>query len=157
MEIGAHQRRENILWVTVACTLLLIVVVVAVSFLIWNRDYRIAFVPVDILEWAFIGGVIGVLYRLTYVGVGDTGSIELYAWAIAKPVIGTVMGGIVYFLAVSGELFLNGQTQVKNTQFLCVLAFLGGFSDRFSIELINRIAAESISRERKPSTEPPAP
>ena len=53
------------------------------------------------------------------------------------------MGAIVYFLAVSGELVLNGKTQITNNEFLCVIAFMGGFSDRYSVDLLDKITGGS--------------
>jgi peptidoglycan/LPS O-acetylase OafA/YrhL len=119
-----------------------------VSIALWGiPDPKIMYVPVPILQWAFTGGMVAVLYRLTYHRKIDLGEADLYVWVIAKPVIGMVMGAMVYFLAVSGELFLNGRTEIQNIQFLNVLAFIGGFSDRLSIGLIDRIVAKSLDQQ----------
>jgi len=128
--------------VVFACALFSTIAVVVV--LLWNRpDPIVLYVPVYILVWGLLGGGVGVLHRLAFHrGDGKQGH-ELYTWVIAKPVIGMVMGGIVYFLAVSGELFLNGKTEISNIHFLNVLAFIAGFSDRFSIDLIDRVAARA--------------
>jgi hypothetical protein len=103
-------------------------------------DPKIMYVPVPILQWAFVGGMVGVLYRLAFDRTDFQGSYALYPWIVAKPVVGIVMGALVYFIAVSGELALNGTTQISNIQFLNVLAFLGGFSDRFSFDLLEEIS-----------------
>jgi hypothetical protein len=131
----------------------LIVVISILSYLLWNRtDPRIIYVPVYILEWGFVGGMVGVLYRLAFTRTAHRDEAQLYLWAIAKPIVATVMGAIVYFLAVSGELALNGRTEIRNIEFLNVVAFLGGFSDRFSIDLLNRL----IGREKESRREPEA-
>lgn len=97
------------------------------------------FVPVAVLEWGFVGGATGVLFRVAYPQEAKVAPVRFATWVVAKPVVGMVMGGIVYFPAVSGELALNGKGTIQNVQFLNVLAFVGGFSDRFSIELIDRL------------------
>lgn len=86
-----------------------------VSIGLWGiPDPKIMYVPVPILQWAFTGGMVAVLYRLAYHRKIDLGEADLYVWVIAKPVIGMVMGAMVYFFAVSGELFLNGRTEIHN-------------------------------------------
>ncbi len=147
-ETPAVNEQKRIFWITLLYTVSFLLIMASVTYMLWDKPtFTIAWVPVDIMEWAFVGGFVAVLYRLAYQrGPGRT-RIELYTWMVAKPIIGMVMGGLVYFLAVSGELFLNGQTRISNTQFLCVLAFIGGFSDRFSIELINRIVSKSLTEE----------
>jgi hypothetical protein len=104
------------------------------------------FVPAWILVWAFIGGMVGVLYQLAF---SECPRTRLLTWLVAKPAVGVAMGAIVYFLAVSGELVLNGQTQIKNNEFLCVIAFLGGFSDRYSVDLLKKIAGGSRLRNHE--------
>ena len=137
---------KSIFWVTIVYTLSFLLILAGLSYMLWDKPaFTIAWVPIDIMQWAFIGGVVAVLYRLAYRPGSARTPVELYTWMVVKPIIGLVMGGLVYFLAVSGELFLNGQTNINNTQFLCVLAFIGGFSDRFSIDLINRFVSGSMS------------
>jgi archaellum biogenesis protein FlaJ (TadC family) len=139
---------RNLFWIVIGYSIGLILIIAALSYLLWNQnDPRIVYVPVSILEWGFIGGMVGVLYRLAFKRSGHRNNAQLYRWIIAKPIVSVVMGAIVYFLAVSGELALNGRTQINNIEFLNVIAFLGGFSDRFSIDLLNRIVgAESWER-----------
>lgn len=131
---------RTLFWIVIGYSIGLILVIAGLSYLLWNRsDPRIVYVPVSILEWGFIGGMVGVLYRLSFKQHRHRNESQLYRWIIAKPIVAIVMGAIVYFLAVSGELALNGSTQINNIEFLNVIAFLGGFSDRFSIDLLNRI------------------
>lgn len=131
---------RTLFWIVIGYSIGLILVIAGLSYLLWNRsDPRIVYVPVSILEWGFIGGMVGVLYRLSFKQHRHRNESQLYRWIIAKPIVAIVMGAIVYFLAVSGELALNGSTRINNIEFLNVIAFLGGFSDRFSIDLLNRI------------------
>jgi peptidoglycan/LPS O-acetylase OafA/YrhL len=128
---------KRMMWVALSYSAVLLLLIAGISYLVWDKpDPRVMYVPVPILVWAFAGGMVGVLYQLAF---RKGQAIRLYTWLIAKPVIGMVMGGIVYFLAVSGELALNGKTDISNMELLNVLAFLGGFSDRYSVDLLDRV------------------
>lgn len=141
---------RNLFWIALFYLALLIATITLVSRRIWNvPDIFIAYVPMAIWEWAFIGGMIGVLYRLAY--QRNTAGFKLYTWIIAKPVIGTAMGAVVYFLAMGGAVLVGGRLPTRpndltpqvaeSIYWLNALAFIGGFSDRFSIDLINRFTA----------------
>lgn len=136
----AIEEAKKFFWIAIAYVIVLLVFGAGVSFLLWNqKNFTIAYVPVAILQWSFIGGLVAVLYRAAYKLPNEDASIRVSTWIIVKPIIGMVMGAIIYFLAVSGELFLNGRTEIRNTEFLNVIAFVGGFSDRLSINLIDRL------------------
>lgn len=133
--------QQNHFWIVLIYSLGLLVALGALSYILWDlKDPKIMYVPVPILQWAFVGGMVGVLYRLAFDRGNSQDSFSLYPWIVAKPVVGIVMGALVYFIALSGELALNGTTRVNNIEFLNVLAFLGGFSDRFSVELLEKIS-----------------
>lgn len=128
--------------------LILIFVDSGVLIMVFSRsDPTIAYVPSPILEWAFTGGIIGVLYRLT------SNNIENYVWAITKPVIGLVMGGVVYFIALGGGILIglpqDGILPKNTIYLLCAFAFVAGFSEKFSIDLINRLTGKYNMEEKK--------
>ena len=119
-------------------SLVLLLILGAVAYITWGKpDPQLWYVPVPILMWAFVGGMVGVLYQIAF---KKDLNPRFYTWLVSKPIVGMIMGAIVYFLAVGGELTLNGNTEIANIQVLCVLAFLGGFSDRYSIGLLEKIA-----------------
>jgi hypothetical protein len=146
---SASEQRKFFLAALIYSILLLSVVALA-AYLLWDRltEPKFFYVPAHIWLWALIGGMVAVLHRAAYQPKDDDAPVQFYAWVVAKPVIGTVMGGLVYLLAVCGELFLNSKTQIDNIQFLCVAAFIGGFSDRFSIDLITKIAGSAKHKRR---------
>ena len=138
--------------------ILLYAVATGVSALVWDRpDPTIMYVPVYILMWGFVGGVVSVLYYSAFPRPYDPG-IDLRSWVIVKPFVGAIMGGLVYFGAVAGELFLNGRIQIQNIEFLNILAFFAGFSDRFSIDMIDKLVNRSLSASPESgAAEPPEP
>ncbi len=140
-------------WISIGYSTVLLIVLGSVSYLVWDKpDPIIMYVPLPILQWAFVGGMIGVLHQLSFSRTRRTGQAGFYAWLVAKPVVGLVMGAVVYFVAVSGELALNGRTDIANIQLLNVLAFLGGFSDKYSIELLERITGGSSLKKQDETT-----
>ncbi len=157
----------KLLWITILYEVLLLAILTAVTLWLWDNPLlpnpKIAFVPIAILEWSFAGGMVAVLYRLAY--QRNTTGIRLYTWVVAKPIIGLFMGAIVYFLAVGGVLLLGTQTTVQPSAqpidptmvlqdklWLNAFAFIGGFSDRFSVDLIKRvISGTAIARDEAKS------
>lgn len=143
-----EQRR--LLWISLLYADILILVIGVVSILVWDqRDPIIAYVPTPILEWAFIGAVVAVLYQLAT--RENTPGTRLYLWIIAKPIVGLSMGALVYFIALGGSILLgnpSGKELPSNTIYwLCALAFVGGFSDKFSMDLMDRFVSTSIKEE----------
>jgi hypothetical protein len=98
---------RRVLWLTVTVVFLLLGPLALTSYLIWGKAINIMYVPIAIIEWAFAGGMVSVLYRLTTRRGLPTGRLPLYTWAIAKPVIGLFMGSLVYFLALAGAKLLD--------------------------------------------------
>jgi hypothetical protein len=140
------EEQRKIFWITVLYVVILLFIMGMITIGLWGRpNFIIAYVPVYILEWSFIGGMVGVMYRLAY--RRNTPDIRFYTWIVAKPIIGLIMGALIYFLAVGGGQLLgapplndpNANQPNNQIMWLNALAFIGGFSDRFSIELINRI------------------
>ncbi len=143
---------KKFFWLTIVYVVVLLTIVAIVSFLLWNKtDPVIMYVPVPILEWAFVGSMIAVLYRLTYRKKVWDSNLGLYTWVIAKPIIGLVMGALVYFLALGGGDLLGaapGALKGEQIYWLNVIAFIGGFSDDLSIGLINRIVAQVLGKDK---------
>jgi hypothetical protein len=138
-------------WLTILYVFLLLLTIAIVSFVVWNKpDYFIMYVPVPILEWAFVGSMVAVIYRLSYRKIIWDSSIGLYTWVIAKPIIGLFMGALVYFLALGGGKLLGAPSDAlkgEQVYWLCVVAFIGGFSDELSLGLIKRIVTKTLDRD----------
>lgn len=148
--------QKKLFWITIGYVGALLIIMGVLTYLLWNKgNYTIAWVPVAILEWSFLGGMVAVLYRLAY--PRNIPRISLYTWVIAKPIIGLVMGAVIYFVALGGGRLVGANLLDKNGQiadlntilWLNALAFIGGFSDRFSIDLINRITGGFLEKSDK--------
>lgn len=123
-----------------------------------STDPVFAWVPIGIIEWAFLGGMVAVIYCLAYQRKRFSNLTQLVTWAIAKPLIGLVMGGLVYFMALSGQLYLNSGVKgappdLQNPQLFCVIAFIAAFSDRWSIDLIEKFTSTTgLAEGEQPAT-----
>jgi peptidoglycan/LPS O-acetylase OafA/YrhL len=138
--IPPDERRLRLLALCYA--LVLTAVSVAVAIVLWDvKDPRFAYVPFYILFWAFTGGIVSVLMRAAYRRGFDSDEFDLRTWMLIKPFIAVPVGAVVYFLAVSSQLVLTGDSRIPNTEFLNALAFIAGLSDRFAIALFKRVTA----------------
>jgi peptidoglycan/LPS O-acetylase OafA/YrhL len=138
-------------WLTILYVLLLLSAIVIVSLVVWDKPtYFIMYVPVPILEWAFVGGMLAVLYRLAYRKKLWNSSLGLYTWIIAKPILGLFMGALVYFVALGGGILLGAPPDAlrgEQIYWLSVVAFFGGFSDELSLGVIRRIVSKAMDHE----------
>jgi hypothetical protein len=128
----------RILPLVIAYVIVLVAVLTVVSWLIWNRKDMpfIMFVPVAILEWAFAGGMVAVIYRLASPGLTKPKGRQLYAWAIGRPITGVFLGAVVYFVALAGARLLTGTGGLGglgDALWLNVIAFFGAFRQDLSI------------------------
>jgi len=137
-------------WLLTCFALVLLLVLVVVSIAVWNQpDYYIAYVPVPILEWGFAGGMLAVIHRLAY---GRYTSVsKLYLRAIATPVIGLFMSGVVYFIALGGAILikvpLNAQGQLNNNLWLNAIAFIAAFNEKFAEAVVGRFTLKLAPAE----------
>jgi hypothetical protein len=86
-----------------------------------------------------IGGVTAVffgLYRHASIRDFDAGFL---LWYYFKPAIGIVIGPIVYLAGMAGLLATTGSANITSHHLLLIAAFAAGFSERFSLSLIDKI------------------
>ena len=137
---------KRLFWLTITFAVILLTVLAAISVVIYDRtNIFIMWVPIAILEWAFAGAIVSVLYRLAYRKNLTSVGLPLYTWLVAKPLIGLFTGALVYFVALAGAKLLDGHLptspndppeEFTKVLWLNVVAFVGGFSDELSIGLI---------------------
>jgi len=148
---------------SVAVALLMIVAVLGYALRgIWTPTMSIPVIalPISVVVWSFVGGVAAMLQA--FVGTKNNKKKEVnYEWLIWRPVVGVIMGSVLY-LAISAGLAILGNTDLsvsnpRNNFILWALAFLGGFSDKFAILVFDNIVRTfSKSSTETPSSESPA-
>lgn len=148
--VNALTERKLLFLVVVLYQVLVIAVLFWTVKLVWDKDdWVILWVPLSIWQWSLLGSVAGVVHQVCFRQVSPEGQLSIYLWALGKPLVGTAMGGLVYFLAKSGNLVLTGYGEVKNTELLCALCFVAGFSDRFSVQVIERLMGNVLKGAAK--------
>jgi len=99
------------------------------------------------MMWGGIGGVIGALYHLWW-HVSDQQDFDrqYLMWYLVQPIMGLVLGGIVYLILAGGFLVLqvnladsNASTAARLLPYLT--AVLGGFRQNFVYEQFDRLIA----------------
>jgi hypothetical protein len=137
--------------------LLILLYVVALILLItiggqfWEGKQTIPIlgVPLSVLAWSAIGSLSAILYRLYKQELGRIR--QEFWWLVARPVIGIIMGSLAYLAIVSGLLIVSAAPQGNNVEYVrpqivWIVAFLGGFSDRFFESMIGILMGKFSQR-----------
>ena len=86
-----------------------------------------------------LGGVAIGLYGLyTHIQARDFDP-KYELWYICKPIMGAIFGWFVVLIYFVGLVAVQGTADVKNRLVLYAIAFLAGFSERFTIKIIDRL------------------
>jgi hypothetical protein len=75
-------------------------------------------------------------------------------WYICKPIMGAIFGWFVFLVYYVGFVAVQGTVDIKNSLVLYVIAFLAGFSERFTIKIIDRLMQVLTTWEEKPAGTP---
>ena len=104
-------------------------------------NFSFLLVPFSAFVWAGIGGSIFGLGLLW----GKVSDIRLrkgwIAFFVTTPIEGIFLGVALVLFFLVGFLSVNGvQTTVNNNYFVDLVAFIGGFNSRISVQVIGKIA-----------------
>ena len=76
-------------------------------------------------------------------------------WYICKPLMGAIFGWFVYLIYFIGLISIQGidieKVKIKYPEFPYLIAFLAGFSERFTIRMIDRLMEVLTTWKEKPS------
>ncbi|MBI5474140.1 MAG: hypothetical protein HY961_17530 [Ignavibacteriae bacterium] len=95
-----------------------------------------------------LGGTTIVLWGIVKHGVEMTFDRSYIIWYLLKPLLGAIMGVIAVLIVQAGYFALQGDVNVKHPTSLLVLAFIGGFSERFFIQTIDRVITALLGGEK---------
>jgi hypothetical protein len=144
------ERRKKIrMWAVVVSLLNL----VAIGMFIWigsrffgiteQTTINILSIPVPVLIWSILGSFSAILYRFT--NAGDKELNEPLRWLFARPLTGIIMGVISYIVLKVGLVTIQGSSagnEIANPEVIWLIAFLAGFSDRFSESLLRTVVGK---------------
>lgn len=118
-------------------------------------------VPLSVILWGASGSLAAILYR--FYKEKEQGQIRFaleFRWLIARPIIGIIMGAVVYLALISGLVLIStgggaaadpaaggalAPSGVRMEAFW-IIAFLAGFSDKFYLGVIDLLVARTVRR-----------
>jgi hypothetical protein len=148
-----HQR----LWLVTLLVLVLLITMAVVTIAVWDvvPDPTFAYVPLPILQWGLVGGILAVIKHLA---LGRYKQLrKLYPWIVARPILGLFMGGVIYFIALAGGLLVNAQLDqgghLQSNLWLNAVAFMAAFNERFSEKVLGWFFPEEKPQAKKEDDE----
>jgi hypothetical protein len=98
--------------------------------------------PVCVLLWSIIGSFASILYRFS--NSRDDELEDPLRWLFSRPLMGIIMGSITYLVLVVGLLTISPTQDLSlgNKELMWLIAFLAGFSDRFSDGLLKSLVGK---------------
>ena len=115
----------------------------------------------DALVWGGIGGVVGAFYNL-YRHINDQDFDRQYTVNyLLQPIMGVVLGGIVYLLVITGFLFLSIGTQAQATSegsgattlVAVVIACLAGFKQEYFYAWLKYLMKSVLGQSKREAEE----
>ncbi|MFH0988683.1 MAG: hypothetical protein V1799_01565 [bacterium] len=122
------------------------------------RVHSLKLVPEDSFQYLWLGlfgGTTIVWWGIVKHATDLTFDGSFAIWYFLKPAIGAIMGIVLVFVVQAGFITLQGNTNILNKTPLLLVAFLGGFSERFFIQAIDKVIT-AILGGGQPSS-PPSP
>jgi hypothetical protein len=102
-----------------------------------------------------LGGIAVALYGIySHVQVRDFDA-KSHLWYLCKPVIGGIFGWFVYLVYYVGLVSVQGVTvDVKTPAVPYAIAFLAGFSERFTVQIIDKLMEVLATSKETSATGP---
>jgi hypothetical protein len=94
-------------------------------------------IPIPVFVWSGIGSLTSMLLKAGSTPFDDRS--EALRWLFSRPIVGLVMGILIYLMIVAGLIVFAGTADLKTPQLIWVLAFVGGFSDTLSVGLMGKL------------------
>jgi hypothetical protein len=105
-----------------------------------------------------IGGIIGIFYSLYWhVAMKQDFDRQYVMYYLVQPIMGFVLGALIYFIVVAGFLIFRFDEQAVDTVTALgvVLGFVAGFRQRVVFEMIDRIVKKLLPRSKDEPDEGP--
>ena len=166
-----REQRDERRWQYVAIAIIVIYVGALVYFARIDfgaeKPQHLFGVPVSVLLWGAAGSLAAILYRF-YTEQGRIRFSTEFRWLIARPIIGIIMGGVVYIGLTSGLVLLTtagnnaaaaggaaaggaaasgAAAAAMHNEAFWIVAFLAGFSDKFYLGVIDLLVARTVRTE----------
>jgi len=136
--------------------LLIALILLATTYGLTSGPIPIVGIPISVLLWSSLGSIANMLYR--FYKHHDVEDVELeLRWYSARPLVGMIMGIVIYLVLQAGVIFLSFATSQSSTgqikdEILWLFSFIGGFSDRFFEVMIDRVKLVAVRDEDEKRT-----
>lgn len=143
----ASQKAEPLAWQLLGIEILYLVLILALGYVV--RRYPTFGLWGDFVgnaskaAWfGALGGVtIGIYGLYTHISAKNFDA-TFRLWYICKPIMGAIFGWFVFLVyyvgVISSQANGSGKTTINNPELAFLIAFLAGFSERFTIKTIDR-------------------
>jgi hypothetical protein len=152
----ASNRAEPLVWKLFRVELAYLIAVMSIGYLtyewpnywLWSKFIT---VQAGTAWFGALGGVtIGLFGLYTHIQLRNFDP-KYQLWYICKPVVGAIFGWFVCMVYLVGLLATQNSLAVSNPLLLYVIAFLAGFSERFTIKIVDRIMQLLTTWDDKPA------
>ena len=100
-------------------------------------------IPYPVIIWGYLGSVTSMLVKFN--NIYENNALEIIKAVFVRPVQALIMASLIYLILNSGFSFILGTRRVQESilnslEFICVLSFVVGFSDRLKSFVLSRIS-----------------
>jgi uncharacterized membrane protein (DUF485 family) len=169
-----REQKDERYWQYAAVATMLVYVALLVAAALYtikhpeNLGAPILGIPLSIVLWGAAGSLAAILYRF-YTEQGRIRLASEFRWLIARPVIGIIMGAVVFLAFYSGLILMGSEggysgapapgAEIEGTaigagaetmagigerKVFWVIAFLAGFSDKVYLGVIDLLVARTV-------------
>ncbi|MEW6096342.1 MAG: hypothetical protein AB1567_07440 [bacterium] len=144
---------RNIVLYELLCLAILLLLIPTIIFRFKGEEVLLLVgVPIQYYIWGGIGGIMAALYGFVRHASQRTLDVQFVQWYYIKPVLGIIIGPIIYLLFTCIVFAMGGDIDHTKPNFLILLAcWIAGFSERFSLGMLDAIMDTmlNISTKRK--------
>lgn len=115
------------------------------EFLADNFIVPIVGIPASVIIWSALGSLANMLYKY-YKGSYISGVGNGLKWVLARPIVGVLMGAVVYLVMVTG-LLLVGANAKPQVELFWLFAFIGGFSDTIFEGVVQKVGLLTVEQK----------
>jgi len=149
-----REQKEETLWQKWAIAVMFLYVGgLVIAALLTNKNPQLLTaevlgVPLSVILWGAAGSLAAILYRF-YTEQGQIRFAAEFRWLVARPIIGIIMGAVVYLALVSGLILVSTNDPAavvgERMKVFWIISFLAGFSDKFYLGVIDLLVARTVS------------
>jgi hypothetical protein len=122
--------------------LLSVLVIILAAWLFFSSslsDSTLLWVPSWAFLWGAIGGIFNGFWWLWQHATLREVRKPWYIWYAVLPIMGAILGALVYLIYIAGFITATGETDLKSNFFAMLLSALAGFSAKWAVDLLNKV------------------